>query len=265
VTVRDRLILAVDVDRREEALALADLLTGSIGMLKVGLELLNATGPSIVREIRERSGLGVFYDGKFHDIPNTVAGAVRAAVRAGANMLNVHAAGGMEMMKAAGRAAAETAAELGINHPVVIAVTVLTSLDEAALRATGVPDSPSDQVLRLARLAQDAGLDGVVSSPQEIAGIRRECGPDFVIVTPGVRPADAGVDDQKRIATPEAALKAGADYLVIGRPIRAAADPVAAARQIVETCEQVVGRCLRKNASSNSSRKAGPCWRGTSN
>ena len=160
MTVRDRLILAVDVDRREEALALADLLTGSIGMLKVGLELLNATGPSIVREIRERSGLGVFYDGKFHDIPNTVAGAVRAAVRAGANMLNVHAAGGMEMMKAAGRAAAETAAELGINHPVVIAVTVLTSLDEAALRATGVPDSPSYQVLRLAREADQ--LDGII-------------------------------------------------------------------------------------------------------
>lgn len=240
MTVKDRIILAVDVDSREQALALADKLAGSIGMLKIGLELLNSEGPSVVREVRERTDLGVFYDGKFHDIPNTVAGAVRAAVRAGANMLNVHAAGGAEMMKAAGQAAAETAAELGVRHPVVIAVTVLTSLDEGALRATGVPASPRDQVLRLARLAQDAGLDGVVASPQEIEDLRRTCGPDFLIVTPGVRPADASVDDQRRVATPEAALAAGADYLVIGRPIHAAADPVVAARKIVETCEQAL-------------------------
>lgn len=241
--IRDRLIVALDVDTEKAALSLAGKLAGTVGLFKIGLELLTAAGPAVVRNVREQTGVSVFFDGKFHDIPNTVAGAVRAAVRAGAAMLNVHAAGGVDMMRAAKEAAAEAAESEGGSPPVVLGVTVLTSIDAETLAAAGVPGSPGEQVVRLACLARLAGLDGVVASPQELERLRRECGEDFLLVTPGIRPATAAVDDQKRVATPEAALLAGADYLVIGRPIRAAADPAAAAREIIESCEKAVTSC----------------------
>jgi orotidine-5'-phosphate decarboxylase len=173
-------------------------------------------------------GLPIFADLKMHDIPNTVAGGIRAVLPLGVAIVNVHAAGGRTMMKAA----ADAAAAAGPNRPKVIAVTVLTSMDETDLNETGVRGTPSDQVVRLAALAQDAGLDGVVCSAHEIAPLRKALGPDFMLVVPGIRPADADTGDQKRIMTPAQAIRQGADWLVIGRPITGAADPAAAARAI---------------------------------
>jgi orotidine-5'-phosphate decarboxylase len=227
-------LVALDVASAREALALADGLRGSVGGFKIGKQLFTAEGPSMVRSLAER-GDRVFLDLKFHDIPNTVAGATSAAVATGAWMVNVHASGGTAMMRAAAAAAAETAARLSRGRPLVIGVTVLTSLDDAALRATGVVRGLREQVVHLARLAQDAGLDGVVASPLEIADIRAACGPDFTIVTPGIRPASqAGTDDQARTLGPAEAVEAGAHFLVIGRPITSAPDPRAAADRIAE-------------------------------
>lgn len=226
----NRILVALDVASASEALALADCLRGSVGGFKIGKQLFTAEGPSIVRTLAER-GDRVFLDLKFHDIPNTVAGAVKAAASTGAWMIDVHAAGGRRMMEAA------VAAVSGHRRrPLVIGVTVLTSLDAAQLAETGVPASVLDQVRRLARLARDSGLDGVVASPREIAAIREVCGPDFLIVTPGIRPsADAPAgDDQARTLGPAEAIAAGASYLVVGRPITTAADPLAAARQMAE-------------------------------
>jgi orotidine-5'-phosphate decarboxylase len=225
----NRILVALDVDSQAKALALADTLRGSVAGYKIGKQLFTAEGPAIVRALTER-GDRVFLDLKFHDIPNTVAGAVTSAIGTGAWMVNVHASGGSAMMQAAAKAATDTATRLNVPRPLVIGVTVLTSMDEAALAEVGTSRTVLEQVVHLARLAQQAGLDGVVASPLEIAAIRHACGREFVIVTPGIRPASQqGTDDQARTLTPAQAVEAGATYLVVGRPITGAADPRAAA------------------------------------
>jgi orotidine-5'-phosphate decarboxylase len=232
------LIVALDVSSATEALSLVDRLRGTVGGFKIGKQLFTAEGPQIVRTLAER-GERVFLDLKFHDIPNTVAGAVTSAVKTGAWMVNVHASGGRGMMRAAADAARLTAEKVGRERPLVIAVTVLTSLDQAALGETGVAASVREQVVRLAKLAQASGLDGVVASPLEIADIRAACGDGFTIVTPGIRAASQrGQDDQARTLSAREAMDAGAHYLVVGRPITAAPDPRAAATQMAQDVEQ---------------------------
>ena len=183
----NRILVALDVESADQATTLADAVRGTVGGVKIGKQLFTAEGPAVVRALAER-GDRVFLDLKFHDIPNTVAGAMASAVTTGAWMVNVHASGGRKMMQAAADASANTAARLGRQRPLVIAVTVLTSLDETQLRETGVTAALLDHVVHLAALAQQSGLDGVVASPQEIVAIRRACGPDFLVVTPGIRP-----------------------------------------------------------------------------
>jgi len=236
---RDRLIVALDVSSAAEAALLVDKLRGHGGMFKVGSQLFTAEGPVVARHLAAL-GEKVFLDLKFHDIPNTVQAAAREAVGMGITMLNVHASGGRKMMEAALEGSREGSFDR--DRPLVLAVTVLTSLRKDDLAAVGLNDGAEAAATRLARLAQVAGLDGVVASPLEIPAIRRTCGPDFVIVTPGVRPAAAAADDQTRIATPTQAICAGADYLVIGRPIIAAADPAAAADSMVAEMEKGVSR-----------------------
>jgi orotidine-5'-phosphate decarboxylase len=232
------ILVALDVDSADTALALADRLRGAVGGYKVGHQLFTSAGPDVVRQLVAR-GDRVFLDLKYHDIPNTVSGAVAAATALGVWMVNVHASGGAPMMRAARRAADDAAATLGRPAPLVIAVTVLTSLDAPTLHTLGIGDSPLDHVVRLARMTQDAGLDGVVASPQEIEAIRQACGREFAIVTPGIRGGSAasGPDDQQRTATPAGAMAAGASYLVVGRPITAAGDPRAAADAIAREAE----------------------------
>ncbi len=226
------ILVALDVDSAAKALALADALRGSVGGYKIGKQLFTAAGPAVVHELTRR-GDRVFLDLKFHDIPNTVAGAVQSAVATGAWMVNVHASGGSAMMKAAAEAATKAAAATGRPRPLVIGVTVLTSMTDAALAEVGVTRPVIEQVVHLARLAQQSGLDGVVASPQETAVIRQACGPDFQIVTPGIRLADQqGKDDQARTLTPAEAMKVGSTYLVIGRPITGALNPREAAEAI---------------------------------
>ncbi|HMM15820.1 MAG TPA: orotidine-5'-phosphate decarboxylase [Parvibaculum sp.] len=218
---------ALDTIDEARATSLARGLRGSVGGVKLGMEFFYARGPQGYRAVAE-AGLPVFLDLKLHDIPNTVAGGIRAVLPLRPAIVNVHAAGGLAMM----RAAAEAAQEAGRERPLVIAVTVLTSLDETDLAATGVTGAPADHVLRLAHLAAKAGLDGVVCSAHEIEGLRRELGPDFKLIVPGIRPAGSDIGDQKRIMTPAEALARGADVLVIGRPITGAADPREAAEAI---------------------------------
>ena len=229
-----QLLVALDVDTVAEARALADRLRGAVGGFKIGSRLFTSAGPAFVEELASR-GDRVFLDLKFHDIPNTVAGAIAAAARLGVWMVNVHASGGSAMMRAARAAADEEAESAGRPAPLVIAVTMLTSLDQEALREIGLR-SMSEQVERLAALAESAGLDGVVASPQEIAVIRRSCGARFNIVTPGIRGASDVKGDQSRTLSAADALAAGATYLVVGRPIIAAADPRAAAERIGGEC-----------------------------
>jgi len=229
------ILVALDVESAAKAVALADALRGSVGGFKIGKQLFTAAGPAMVRELTSR-GDRVFLDLKFHDIPNTVAGAIQSAVSTGAWMVNVHASGGSAMMKAAAESARKTAEGLSRERPLVIAVTVLTSMDTAALGEIGVTRPILDQVVHLAKLSQASGLDGVVASPQEVTAIRKACGPDFQIVTPGIRPVDQqGKDDQARTMTPAEAVQAGATYLVIGRPITGAPDPKSAAEAILAT------------------------------
>lgn len=230
---KDKIIVPLDVDSAEKAANLVTLLADEVGAFKVGLELINSAGLGVFELVRRVGAKRIFYDCKFHDIPNTVAGASRAAARLGVWMFNVHCAGGSAMMKAAKDAVVEESAKLGKPRPLVIGVTVLTSIDQRILgEEMRVPGTVADQVVHLARLAQKAGLDGVVASPHEIEPIRDACGEGFLIVTPGVRPVGAEVGDQKRVMTPSEAVSKGADYLVIGRPIIKADDPVAAARLI---------------------------------
>ena len=224
---RNPIFCALDTSELEQALSLGRALGPAIGGLKLGLEFFCAQGPAGVHAVAAL-GRPVFLDLKLHDIPNTVARAVSALMPLGVGMVNVHAAGGPAMMKAA----AEAARAQGPARPLVIAVTVLTSLDETDLAATGVAATPLDQALRLARLAQACGLDGVVCSAVEAAKLRAALGPGFLLVVPGLRPAGAAAGDQKRLATPAAARADGADLLVIGRPITEAPDPAAAARAI---------------------------------
>jgi orotidine-5'-phosphate decarboxylase len=221
-----KIIVALDFADAESALALSRRLSPQLCRLKVGKELFTAAGPALVEELVQ-SGFAVFLDLKFHDIPNTVARACKAAVAMGIWMLDVHASGGRAMMTAAREAVA--GAEV---RPLLVAVTVLTSLDADALREIGMEGTPEQAAVRLARLTLDCGLDGVVCSPLESRLLRRECGPEFLLVTPGIRPSAQAGDDQTRVATPGAALADGSSYLVIGRPITRAADPLAALRAI---------------------------------
>lgn len=221
-----RVIVALDFANAGDALALVERLTPNQCKLKVGNELFVRTGPALVEKLATL-GFKVFLDLKFHDIPNTVAQACRAVADLGVWMTNVHALGGVKMMQAAREAVAEMA-----TPPRLIAVTVLTSLSRADLCQVGLDVEPAVQVERLARLAHEVGLDGVVCSAQEATLLRRQIGPDFLLVTPGIRPAGSEVGDQSRILTPAQAIRAGADYLVVGRPITQAADPVAALQKI---------------------------------
>jgi len=221
----ERLIVALDVPTAEDALRLVDRLAGRVGLFKVGSQLFTAAGPEVVRAIVARNQK-VFLDLKYHDIPNTVGAAVKSAAGLGVSLLTLHGLGGRAMLEAAARARAG-----GVR---LLAVTVLTSHDEASLADIGFARPLSDSVRRLARLARDAGIDGVVASPHEVGLIREACGKGFLIVIPGIRPAGAQAGDQARLATPAAALSAGADYLVVGRPVTEAPDPAAAVAAIVQ-------------------------------
>lgn len=258
LSVKDRLVVALDVADRATALRLIEQLSGVVGMFKVGLQLFTAEGASFVREVTA-AGERVFLDLKYHDIPNTVAGAAGSTLALGVSIFNVHTLGGAEMMRAAARAVREGKTDPGIlrdsglrdsslrdtglsgSRPLVLGVTVLTSMDESDLAEVGINSGTGDTVVSLARLARESGLDGVVASPREIRLIReRVADRDFVILTPGIRPAWSEAGDQKRIATPERAISEGADFLVIGRAITSSDDPRAAAERILEEIDRAV-------------------------
>ena len=228
---REKIIFALDVDKLSEIDRWAELLAHKVGMFKVGKELFTTAGPAAVEAVKRHGG-EVFLDLKYHDIPNTVAQAMLAAGRLGVRLANLHALGGPEMMEQAATAVRKQFTDT--ERPRLLAVTILTSSTQETLKAVGIEQSVEQMVVRLAKLAKESGMDGVVASPLEIQAIRAACGPDFLVVTPGVRPAFASVDDQKRIMTPAEAVHAGADFLVIGRPIAKAADPAQAADLIVD-------------------------------
>jgi orotidine-5'-phosphate decarboxylase len=224
---RRRIIVPLDVPSADDSLAIIRRLGGCVGMFKVGLELFVASGPDVVRRIRD-SGSEIFLDLKLHDIPNTVHRAVSEACRLGVSLLDVHIAGGSEMIAAARRALPE-----GDGRPRLLGITVLTSLDQGDLSEMGIEADLPDHVVSLSRLGRGAGLDGVVASPLEVSAVKKACGSEFIVVTPGIRPSGSTPGDQKRVMTPRDALAAGADYLVIGRPILGATDPVGAVESIV--------------------------------
>lgn len=230
----DRIFVALDMTDVAGARAMAGKVAGLVGGVKLGLEFFVAQGPAGIRAVVDGLDLPLFLDLKLHDIPNTVAGAVRAAAPLAPAFLTVHAAGGPAMLKAAADAAREEADRLGLPRMRILAVTVLTSLGEEDMAATGQQGPVAAQVERLARMAREAGVDGVVCSPAEVAALRAALGPGFILMVPGIRPAWAAANDQKRVMTPAQAVSAGADHLVIGRPITADADPGAAARRIAE-------------------------------
>lgn len=234
----DRLIVALDVSTMDEVKAIVTSLGDSVSFYKVGMELFYAEGEKTIRYLQEQ-GKHVFLDLKLHDIPNTVAHGVSSLTYVGANLITIHGQGGPVMMKAAVQAARESAEKLGVERPKLLAITVLTSFDEEAWTATGGQLPISDQVIRLAKLAKECGMDGVVCSALEAKMIRQACGEDFLIVTPGIRPSFATTDDQKRIATPASALQDGASRLVIGRPITQAKEPREAVRLIIEEMESL--------------------------
>ena len=237
---RSSLIVALDFDSLSSAVKFAKQVADLVGMFKVGSQLFTAAGPEAVKEIAAL-GPGIFLDLKFHDIPNTVAAAILScAAMPGVQLVNVHALGGKAMLHAAAQAIS-AAQPMGADRPRLLAVTILTSMNDSTMRETGISGTPSTRVVKLAQLAKQAGVDGVVASVQEAKAIRKACGPDFLIVTPGVRPAEkssgkkkAKEDDQARTATPTEAIRAGADFLVVGRPILAAEEPRTAAQAIVE-------------------------------
>jgi orotidine-5'-phosphate decarboxylase len=234
---RSSLIVALDFDSLSSAVKFAKQVSDLVGMFKIGNQLFTAAGPAAVKEI-SALGAGIFLDLKFHDIPNTVAGSVlSAAAMSGVQLVNVHALGGKAMLEAAVQAIS-AGVPMGADRPRLLAVTILTSMDQKAMKEVGISGAPKLRVVKLAQLAKSAGVDGVVASVQEARDIRKTCGRDFLIVTPGVRPkeqaAASGHDDQARKATPTEAIRAGADFLVVGRPILAAPDPRAAAQSIVD-------------------------------
>jgi orotidine-5'-phosphate decarboxylase len=232
--MQNPIIVALDLPSAVKALQLAEQLSGVVGAVKIGSELFTAAGPEIVRRIRGM-GLSVFLDLKFHDIPNTVSKAVASAVQLDVQMLTIHTSGGAEMMRAAEKSAQENAAQLGRGAPLVLGVTVLTSFDSNGIAQVGFEPNVGRQVERLAKLAADSGLRGLVCSPLEVADLRHLLPSHIQLVTPGIRPVDSGSDDQKRTLTPKEALEAGANWLVIGRPIYAAAEPRQAAERILQT------------------------------
>ena len=234
---RKRLVFALDESDMEKAAAWVDLLKDRVGMFKIGKEAFTSLGPRIVESVIRKGG-GVFLDLKFHDIPNTAAGAARAAVKLGASIFNVHALGGKEMMKSAADAALQEAERISVRPPLVLAVTVLTSLGDEEVRSIGFDYPASELAVRLAVLARESGLSGVVASAREIDSIRKACGRDFVILTPGIRWGEAvKSDDQKRVLGPAEAIRSGADFLVVGRPISRAKDPAAAADAVCREIE----------------------------
>ncbi|MCE2394309.1 orotidine-5'-phosphate decarboxylase [Candidatus Poribacteria bacterium] len=235
---QNQLIVALDVEDLAAANELVTTLSDDVKWFKIGKQFFTSVGPNSVR-LLQKAKKNIFLDLKFHDIPNTVAGAVASGTKIGAHMINMHTSGGFEMMRAAAESAEKQASELGIPQPTLLGVTILTSVDEANFqRDFGTPRRLADQVAYLAELSQKAGLDGVVASPLEIGLIRKVCGDDFVIVTPGVRPAWADSNDQQRVMAPAEAIDAGADYIVVGRPITASDNPREAARRILQEIDQ---------------------------
>ena len=234
----NRLIVALDFHTLEDVKTLVEELGDSVSYYKVGMELFYSAGPQVITYLKEKNK-NIFLDLKLHDIPNTVGEGLCSLMRLGADIVNVHASGGFTMMKTAAEKLHALAEKQGVPCPKIIAVTILTSINEEDWAGLGMECEIRKQVVRLAKLTKEAGLDGVVASPQEASAIREACGPDFMIVTPGVRPAGAAINDQSRIATPASALTNGASHLVVGRPIRAAEDPKAEALAIIKEMESV--------------------------
>jgi len=238
LSAKERLVLALDVDDFKKADELVGKLSDYVGVFKIGSQLFTVEGAKVVNMINEKRGK-VFLDLKFHDIPNTVARAAEVATKLGVYIFNVHTSGGYEMMKAAAEATKKISVTLGIRKPIILGVTLLTSINQEILeKEIGIKKRLEEQVVHLAKLAKVAGLDGVVASSWEIKEIRKACGEDFVILTPGIRPAGKSSDDQKRVMTPREAIKLGSDFLVIGRPIRNASNPVEAAKEILREMEE---------------------------